>query len=101
LDPQSARIEDEIGFLLGVLQRPDEATRHFERQLQLDSQLAAAQYHIGVAYWIQSGTGRSIPHLQSAVALDRGNFDYRFHLAHATRPAHTAKRFRTGRPLQK
>ena len=72
LDPKSARIEDEIGFLLAVLQRPDEAIRHFERAIQLDAHLPAAQYHLGVAYWIQGDPARSIPHLQSAVALDDG-----------------------------
>ena len=40
-DPKSAGLEDEVGFLLAVLQRGAEAKPHFERALQLDPNLAA------------------------------------------------------------
>src|SRR5262245_62287842 len=53
LNPKSARIQDEIGFLLAVLQRHQEALEHLERAVQLDPRLAIAQYHLGVAYWLQ------------------------------------------------
>src|SRR5262249_49050491 len=36
LDPKSARIQDEIGFLLVVLNRREEAMRSFERAIELD-----------------------------------------------------------------
>src|SRR5215472_2264304 len=79
LDPKSARIQDEIGFLLAVLQRHAEAVERLERAVNLDPRLAVAQYHLGVAYWLREDPARAIPHLQSAVALEPQNFDYRFH----------------------
>src|SRR5215510_10277605 len=83
LDPKSARIQDEIGFLLVVLNRREEAMRSFERAIDLDPQFAPAHYHLGVAYWLQQDPNHSIPLLQTVVALDRENFDYRFILGHA------------------
>src|SRR6058998_2380168 len=67
LDPRSARIEDEIGFLLAVQGGRDEAVHHFERALELDPQFAPAHYHLGVAYWLRQEPARSIPHLEMAV----------------------------------
>src|ERR1051326_8964228 len=46
LDPKSARIQDEIGFLLAVLQRPRDAIEHLERAVNLDPRLAVAQNHL-------------------------------------------------------
>src|SRR5262249_31698079 len=53
LDPKSARVQHEIGFLLAVLQRQPEAVTHLERAVELDPKLAVARYHLGVAYWLQ------------------------------------------------
>src|SRR5437016_370822 len=78
LNPKSARIQDEIGFLLVVLNRRDEALQHFERAIALEAQFAPAHYHLGVAYWLQQDPTRSIPQLQAAVELDPQNFDYRY-----------------------
>ena len=39
LDPKSAAIQDEIGFLLAVLNRRQEAIQHFERAVSLDPRL--------------------------------------------------------------
>ena len=83
LDPKSARIQDEIGFLLAVLNRRDEASGHFERALALDPKFAPAQYHLGVAFWLANDPAQAIPHLQSAAALDPKSFDYRFYLGQA------------------
>src|ERR1700691_5909682 len=49
LDPKSPRYQDEIGFLLRVLNRGPEAMEHFHRAIQLDSQFAPAHFHLGVA----------------------------------------------------
>ena len=65
LDPKSAAIQDEIGFLLAVLNRRQEAIQHFERAIALDPRSALAHYHLGVAYWIEQDPDRSIPQLQS------------------------------------
>src|SRR5262249_34965328 len=46
LDPKSARIQDEIGFLLVVLNRREEAIRSFERAIALDPKFAPAHYHL-------------------------------------------------------
>ena len=40
LDPKSAAIQDEIGFLLAVLNRRQEAIQHFERAVSLDPRSA-------------------------------------------------------------
>jgi len=44
LDPNSARIQDEIGFLLAVLNRRDEAYSHFERALALENSSAVPHF---------------------------------------------------------
>jgi len=43
LDPQSAHLQDEVGFLLAVLNRREEAVQSFPRALELDPELAPAQ----------------------------------------------------------
>ncbi len=83
LDPQSARLQDEIGFLLAVLNRRTEAIQSFQHALDLDAKFAPAQYHLGVVYWLESNPALSVPHLQSAVALDPGNFEYQYRLGEA------------------
>src|SRR5437763_9670800 len=56
-NPKSARIQDEIGFLLAVLNKPADAVRHFTRALELDVRYAPAHYHLGVAYWLRRDAG--------------------------------------------
>ena len=70
--------QDEVGFLLAVLNRRDEAIQSFQRAIDLDPKFAPAQYHLGAAYWLGKIARLSIPHLQSAAALDPGNFEYRY-----------------------
>src|ERR1035438_4400054 len=60
-DPKSAALEDEIGFLLAVLKRSQEAKPHFERALELDSGYAAAYFHLGVLFWLEKEPNRAIP----------------------------------------
>src|SRR5712671_1260589 len=50
LDPESAEIEDEVGFLLAATGRPSEAAPHFEKAVRLGPEFAPAHYHLGVAY---------------------------------------------------
>src|SRR5580765_2976296 len=83
LDPRSARIQDEIGFLLVVLNRRDDAKDRFGRAIALDPRFAQAHYHLGVVYWLERAPNRSIPELQTAAALAPGNFEYRYLLGHA------------------
>src|SRR5215472_923029 len=77
LDPKSPRFEDEIGFLLAVLNRRAEAIAHFQRAIDLDARFAPAQYHLGAAWFLDGNMAQSIPHLQTAAALDPGNPTYR------------------------
>ena len=70
LDPKSAALQDEVGFLLAVLNRRAEAIESFQRALDLDPKFAPAQYHLGAAYWLEQNPALGIPHLQSAAALD-------------------------------
>src|SRR4030095_8905533 len=53
LDPKSARIQDEIGFLLVVLNRRDDAKDRFGRAITLDPRFAPAHYHLAVVYWLE------------------------------------------------
>src|SRR5260221_12211579 len=61
LDPKSAEVEDEIGFLLAATNRQSEAIPHFNKAAQLDPAFAPAHYHLGVAYWLSKDPTRSIP----------------------------------------
>jgi superkiller protein 3 len=79
-DPKSAAIEDEVGFLLAVLQRNAEAKTHFARAIELDPRYASAQFHLGVVYWLEKDPDRAIPLLQTAAALAPEVFDYRLKL---------------------
>ena len=76
LAPNSARVEDQIGFLLAVLKRNNDALPHFERALELDSHFGPAHFHLGVAYLLEQDPNRGIPHLESAVDTAPDNFDY-------------------------
>jgi len=69
LDPKSAEIEDEVGFLLAAMNRRTEAITHFEKAIELDSKWAPAHYHLGVAFWLAEDPERSIPELESAARL--------------------------------
>jgi tetratricopeptide (TPR) repeat protein len=79
-DPNSAGLEDEIGFLLAVLKRNPEAKLYFERAIQLDPSFAAAHYHLGVLFWLEKDPNRAIPLFQTAVKLAPGVFDYHLKL---------------------
>ncbi len=52
LKPDSAKYEDEIGFILAGMNRTGEAIPHFERATNLDPRFADAYYHLGVALWL-------------------------------------------------
>src|SRR5260370_12155221 len=83
LDPKSAEVEDEIGFLLAATNRQSEAIPHFEKAVQLDPAFAPAHYHLGVAYWLAKDPARSIPELAAAVRLRPADADYRYRLGSA------------------
>src|SRR5437879_4242183 len=69
LDPKSAQIEDEIGFVLAAVNRREEAIAHFEKAIALEPSFAPAHYHLGVAYWLGQDPNHSIPELETAVKL--------------------------------
>src|SRR5712692_5077441 len=69
LAPRSARLQDEAGFLLAVLNRNVEAIAKFQRAIELDAKYAPAHYHLGVAYWLGKETGPGTAELQAAVRL--------------------------------
>src|ERR1700683_1410785 len=76
MDPKSPRYQDEIGFLLAVLNRRPEAIEHLTRALELDFQFAPAHFHLGVALWLEHDRARAIAELQTAVNLDSENGAY-------------------------
>src|SRR5512133_2665041 len=51
--PESADLHDEIGFLEAVLRRPAEAKAEFRKAIELDPGFAPAQFHLGVALWLE------------------------------------------------
>ena len=57
----SAAIEDEMGFLLAVLNRRADAMDRFRKALAIDSKFAAAHYHLGVALWLEGNRGAALP----------------------------------------
>src|ERR1035438_2607874 len=83
LDPKSPRYQDEIGFLLRVLNRGPEAVEHFHRAIDLDSQFAPAHFHLGVALWLEQNILAAISELQSAANLDPENAAYQSKLGQA------------------
>jgi tetratricopeptide (TPR) repeat protein len=83
LEPKSARIQDEIGFLLAVMQRPEEAAEHFQRASALDPGFAPAHYHLGVSFWLRQDPAQAIPELRRAAQLAPGSFEFRFFLGDA------------------
>src|SRR4051812_10116151 len=70
LDPKSAALQDEVGFLLAVLGRQPEALARFERAIQLNPSYAPALFHFGVAAWLAKDPDRAIASLQKAVKID-------------------------------
>src|SRR5437867_2813456 len=65
-EPASPETEDEIGFLLAVLGRKDEALGHFESALSLQPRYAPAAFHLGVALWLKSPSGQALQYLRQA-----------------------------------
>src|SRR5262249_15122289 len=80
LNPKSAEVEDEIGFLYAVMKRTAQAKAHLERAVNLDPKFAPAHYHLGVLYWLEQDPNRAIPELQTAVALSPKVVDYQLRL---------------------
>src|SRR5258705_12795472 len=80
LNPKSAFLQDEIGFLLAVLSRHDEAMSHFQRAIGLDAAYAPAHYHLGVAQWLKRDPDHAIASLRQAAKLDPKNVEYRYRL---------------------
>src|SRR3954451_5951494 len=60
-EPQSAELQDEIGFLYAVLKQPAEAKEYFRRAVALQPGYAPAWYHLGVVLWHEQNADASIP----------------------------------------
>src|SRR5258708_34946035 len=52
LAPASAELQHEIGFLLGVLKRPEEAQQHFREAIRIDPNFAPARHLLGISLWL-------------------------------------------------
>ena len=83
LAPDSPEIQDEVGFILAVLQRTEEAKARFKRAIELDPRLAPPYYHLGVIHWLERDPNQAIPLLETAVKLAPKEFDYRYRLGAA------------------
>src|ERR1700682_4591994 len=77
LQPKAAGLQDEIGFLLAVLQRQDEAIERFQQAITLNVDYAPAHYHLAVACWLNKDYDRALREFRLAAALNPQTFDYR------------------------
>src|SRR6266576_5145635 len=83
LAPGSAEVQFEIGFLLGVLKRPQEAQQHFREAIRIDPNFAPARHLLGVSLWIGGEVEPAIEELRAAVRLRPGELIYRTRLGQA------------------
>ena len=74
----SAAIEDEMGFLLAVLNQRAGAMDRFRKALAIDPKFAAAHYHLGVALWLDGNREEALRALEQAARLGPKVFDYRY-----------------------
>lgn len=74
----TAALEDEMGFLLVILNRRTEAIERFRNAVGLDSKFAAGYYHLGVALWIEGKQQEAVGSLAQAARLGPRVFDYRY-----------------------
>ncbi|PYT25470.1 MAG: hypothetical protein DMG58_24185, partial [Acidobacteria bacterium] len=74
----SAALEDEMGFLLAVLNQRAGAMDRFRKALAIDAKFAAAHYHLGVALWLEGNREEALPALEQAARLGPKVFDYRY-----------------------
>lgn len=81
----SAAIEDEIGFLLAVLNRRNDAMARFHKALALDPKFSPAAYHLGVALWLDGQSEAALESLAAAARLAPREFDYRYRYGIALR----------------
>lgn len=80
-NPRAAWLHDEMGFLLAVLRRPEEAIGQFEEAVRLDPRLGVGHYHLGVARWLKQEREAAIASLGRAVEVEPGNGEYRYRMA--------------------
>jgi tetratricopeptide (TPR) repeat protein len=73
LEPDSAVLQDGMGYVLYKQGDAASAAEHFRRAVELDSELASARYNLGAALLAQSQVQQAIPHLEAAVDLDPGH----------------------------
>src|SRR5207247_9336680 len=74
----SAALEDEMGFLLAVLNRGPEAIDRFRKAPAIDPNFAAAHYHLGVALWLAGNHQEAVPSLGKAARIGPKIFDFRY-----------------------
>jgi tetratricopeptide (TPR) repeat protein len=72
LQPASAELQDEMGYVLYQQGDAAAATEYFRRAVELNSELASAQHNLGAALLAQGQSAQALPHLEAAVELDPG-----------------------------
>ena len=83
LAPKSAEVQHEIGFLMAVLKRPQEAQQHFREAVRLDPNYAAAHHLLGVSLWLSGEREEAIKELRASVRLRPADVVYRTRLGDA------------------
>jgi tetratricopeptide (TPR) repeat protein len=73
LQPDSAALEDGLGYVLYRYGDPAEAIEHFQRAVALDPELASARHNLGVALLAKGNVETALSHLEAAVDLDPGH----------------------------
>src|SRR5437870_5355433 len=65
----TAALEDEMGFLMVILNRRTEAIERFRNAVRLDARFAAGYYHLGVALWLVGEQQEAVAALAEAARL--------------------------------
>ena len=71
--PDSAVLQDALGYVRYLQVKPDQALQEFRRAVELEPDLVSAQNNLGVALLGRGRATQALPYLLAAVNLDPGN----------------------------
>jgi tetratricopeptide (TPR) repeat protein len=81
IDPDDAKANNNMGFVLANLGRMDEAIAHWRKALEADSDYAEVHKNIARALAGQGRFDESIPHWRKTVELEPDDFEARYNFA--------------------
>ncbi len=81
--PDSAALQDALGYVQSLQAQPDQAMQEFRRAVELSPDLASAQNNLGVVLLERGQASDALAHLKAAVDLDPGSPAYLVNLGNA------------------